>query len=374
MLIDNDKKTKVATLLVAMAVLAQGCADDDGEGATADESTGGEVVDTTGGSGPGAEGGASSGETAANTTDAAETSTSVGSADDSGSSTGSEEVELEPSEYGLLTAPSALTADETIAALDAAFEANEMVNLALRIDHQANGATVDMAIPPSTAYIFGNPNLGTPLMAENILASLDLPLRMLAWEDADGDVFVSYDSPGFLRARYGLSTVDTQLELATTALAAFASAGTGTSIQPTEGEASAVGPSDGIMTVTSTLDAPTTFAQLTAAIESNPNLNIAPNGIVDHQANAQSVDLELPFSSVVIFGNPAVGTPLIEGSLSIALDLPLKMAVVENESEVMVIYNDPAFLAAKHQLEGQTAMTDMVAAALAGLATAATTP
>lgn len=372
MLIDNDRKTKVATLLVAMALLPLGCADD-GEGAAADESTGGEVVDTTGGTAPGAEGGASSsGETAANTTNTAETGTSAGSTDDSGSSTGSDE--LEPSEYGLLTAPSAMTADETIAALDAAFDANEMVNLALRIDHQANGATVDMAIPPSTAYIFGNPNLGTPLMAENILASLDLPLRMLAWEDTDGEMFVSYDSPGFLRARYGLSAVDEQLELATTALAAFASAGTGTSIQPTEGEASAVGPSDGLTMVASTLDAPTTFAQLTAAIESNPNLNIAPNGIVDHQANAQSVDLELPFSSVVVFGNPAVGTPLIEGSLSIALDLPLKMAVVENEGQVMVIYNDPAFLAAKHQLEGQTAMTDMVAAALAGLATAATTP
>jgi len=305
-------------------------------------------------------------DTAATDTAATDTAITEGSETETGA------VMPEPTATGLLTLQSRQTASETLTSLDQAFAGNEMVALALRVDHQANAETVDLTIPVSTAYIFGNPNLGTPLIAENPMAGLDLPLRMLAWEDTEGGVFVSYDSPATLKQRYGLATVDQQLMLAASALADFASAGANVTIDPTEGSSN-IELNEGITVAASPVDASTTFDQLVEAIGANPTLNIAPNGIIDHQANAESVGLSLPFVSVVVFGNPLVGTPLIEGSLTIGLDLPLKMAVVEVEGEVRVIYNDPTFLAVKHGgLEGHAERLAMVTAALEGLAAAAT--
>ncbi len=72
---------------------------------------------------------------------------------------------------------------------------------------------------------------------------------------------------------------------------------------------------------------------------------------VDHAQNAVSAGLNLPPTRVVIFGNPQLGTPLMQCAPSIAIDLPQKMLIWEDESgQVQIAYNDPRYLGGRHRL------------------------
>lgn len=86
---------------------------------------------------------------------------------------------------------------------------------------------------------------------------------------------------------------------------------------------------------------------------------------VDHAAGAASVDLDLRPTELLIFGNPAGGTLLMQEQQSIAIDLPMKFAAWENEDgQTIVAYNDPQFLAERHGIVGN----DMVLQNMAMLA------
>jgi len=74
-----------------------------------------------------------------------------------------------------------------------------------RVDHAAGAKTVEMDLPPTQLLIFGNPKLGTPLMQANRAVGLDLPMKALAWQDDNGQVFLSYTAPAALEQRHGLS-------------------------------------------------------------------------------------------------------------------------------------------------------------------------
>jgi len=76
-----------------------------------------------------------------------------------------------------------------------------------RVDHAAGAANAGMELPATTLVIFGNPKLGTPVMQADRRAGLDLPMRVLAWEE-DGDVMLGYLSAEALKARYAIEGVD----------------------------------------------------------------------------------------------------------------------------------------------------------------------
>ena len=61
-----------------------------------------------------------------------------------------------------------------------------------------------MRMPPTKLLIFGNPKAGTPLMIASPSIAIDLPLKILVWEDANGNVWLSYNSPAYLQARHAL--------------------------------------------------------------------------------------------------------------------------------------------------------------------------
>ena len=73
-----------------------------------------------------------------------------------------------------------------------------------RIDHAAGAAQVGMELRPTQLLIFGSPAGGTPLMQDRQTTGIDLPLKALAWEDADGAVWLTYVDPGWLARRHGL--------------------------------------------------------------------------------------------------------------------------------------------------------------------------
>jgi uncharacterized protein (DUF302 family) len=106
---------------------------------------------------------------------------------------------------GLVTTRSAFSVRETIDRIVATATAHDLIIFA-RIDHAAGAARADLALRPTELVIFGHPRGGTPLMQDRQTAGIDLPVRVLAWEDAEGAVWLTYEKAGWLAARHGLGT------------------------------------------------------------------------------------------------------------------------------------------------------------------------
>jgi uncharacterized protein (DUF302 family) len=86
-----------------------------------------------------------------------------------------------------------------------------------RIDHAAGAQKVGLELAPTELLIFGNPKLGTPLMQSNRRIGVDLPLKVLAYEDG-GQTYIAYTDPAALKARYGVADRDKVFETMTGAL------------------------------------------------------------------------------------------------------------------------------------------------------------
>ena len=79
------------------------------------------------------------------------------------------------------------------------------LRIVARVDHSREAAAAGLTMPASTLLVFGNPISGTPVMIAAPTAAIDLPLKALVWEDSDGQVRLSYNSPQFLQERHGIT-------------------------------------------------------------------------------------------------------------------------------------------------------------------------
>lgn len=123
---------------------------------------------------------------------------------------------------GLVTIVSKHSVKDTIDRLEAALRAKDITVFA-RVDHAAGAASVGMPLRPTELIIFGNPKAGTPLMQANQTAGLDLPLKVLAWEAADGKVWLTYNDVYWLARRHGLGdTADQAVAALSQVLTKFA--------------------------------------------------------------------------------------------------------------------------------------------------------
>jgi uncharacterized protein (DUF302 family) len=104
----------------------------------------------------------------------------------------------------LVTKPSAAGVKETMDKLESIVKAKGLT-VFLRVDHQANAAKVDLTMPAAQVLIFGNPKMGTSMMKADIRAGLDLPLRVLVYEDSAGKTWISYHNPQELKEDYQLA-------------------------------------------------------------------------------------------------------------------------------------------------------------------------
>jgi uncharacterized protein (DUF302 family) len=94
---------------------------------------------------------------------------------------------------------------------------------------------------------------------------------------------------------------------------------------------------------------------------------------IDHQRNASGVNLELRATEVIIFGNPKVGTPLMNCAQEVAIDLPQKVLISEDSNQkVWLSYNNPAYLKERHDIQGCDIVLNKIATVLNKLSTAAT--
>jgi uncharacterized protein (DUF302 family) len=103
---------------------------------------------------------------------------------------------------GFISKPSLYSVPETIQRLSALLKSKGVAIFAL-IDHSGEAEKAGLKMRPTQLLIFGNPKGGTPLMLAAPSTAIDLPLKALVWEDADGKVWLSYNSPEYLRQRHG---------------------------------------------------------------------------------------------------------------------------------------------------------------------------
>lgn len=357
---------------------------------------------------------------------------------------------------GLILTESGYSVDETVTRLVSTLEDRGLTVMGT-IDHAGNAATVDQELRPTQVIVFGNPNLGTPLMQNSRSVAIDLPQKFLVWEDSSGRTFVTYNGVPYLVDRHGLTGPEEVLATVTGALANFAGSvapapaeptaapteeppveetavvetpvatpdqmpvtGSGSSNPLTLGitaillligllflapglrrnltrgkiagtlllvvmggtignamlsDTPLVRPAQadnhtGLISNASPYSVDETVERLQAAIEAR-GLNIMMT--IDHAANAAGVDRELLPTQLILFGNPNIGTSLMQSNQTIGIDLPQKMLVWEDEEgNVQVVYNDPVYLGERHNISGKDEVLNNVAGALAGIVTEAT--
>lgn len=335
-----------------------------------------------------------------------------------------------PNVNGLTTIESDFSVQETVSRLQNTIESQGLL-LLTTVNHAANAEGAGMELRPTQLVIFGNPQLGTQLMQDVQTVAIDLPQKYLVWQGEGGQVYVSYNEPSYLRARHALDSSDEVLSTVSGALSGLAGGATAADTEDTAGAAEAtpealpetgsggvpypwlvagggaillalgmrlargrrsgalmmlagasvlllslpgIGTAqeapEGVITVDSPHSVQDTVDRLRSTMQERGLTIVAT---VNHTQNAAGVDMELRPTQLIIFGNPQAGTPLMQASQTIGIDLPQKMLVWEDEAgQVHVSYNDPQYLADRHNLTGVDDALGQISDALAGLATAAT--
>jgi uncharacterized protein (DUF302 family) len=103
---------------------------------------------------------------------------------------------------GIVDIASNHSVDETVARLKGILEAKGVTLFAV-IDHSGEAEKVGMKMPATKLLVFGSPKAGTPIMQAAPSAAIDLPLKILVWEDSQRKVWISYNSPAYLQKRHG---------------------------------------------------------------------------------------------------------------------------------------------------------------------------
>ena len=133
---------------------------------------------------------------------------------------------------GLITVGSSFAPEETMGRIEAEVRARGMTVFA-HVDHAAGAAAAGMALRPTDLLIFGNAKGGTPLMQQDQSIGIDLPLKILVWQDASGATRISYNDPVWLASRHGLGSDAVKLAgglaAALAAIAGSAAGGAGSS-------------------------------------------------------------------------------------------------------------------------------------------------
>ena len=119
---------------------------------------------------------------------------------------------------GIITKTSGNSFEDTYSALQATIANNANLTIVAEVNHTMNAIGVNLELNPTRLIIFGNPNLGTPLMQNKQTTGLDLPQKILVWEDDEDMVHVSYNDPAFIAERHGIMDNTETLETITNAL------------------------------------------------------------------------------------------------------------------------------------------------------------
>lgn len=108
---------------------------------------------------------------------------------------------MTPEEKGLVSVASSRSVDDTVAKIEGILR-DRQVKLFAIIDHSGEARQAGLEMHPTKVVIFGNPRGGTPLMLAAPSTAIDLPLKLLVWEDGRGKVWITYNTPQYLQERH----------------------------------------------------------------------------------------------------------------------------------------------------------------------------
>lgn len=112
-------------------------------------------------------------------------------------------MDIKTNSNGIIDVPVPFNVSEALARLEAVLQTKGIAIFA-RIDQKHKAETVGLTLRPTELLLFGNPRAGTPLMEAAPSIALDLPLKVLAWQDDSGQVWLSYNDPAYLQKRHNL--------------------------------------------------------------------------------------------------------------------------------------------------------------------------
>jgi len=118
---------------------------------------------------------------------------------------------------GLKTIQSQYSVSTTADSLEAILKEKGM-NIFARVDHAAGAKKIGENLRPTELLIFGNPQTGTPLIQSQQTAAIDLPQKILIWEDAQKNIWLSYNDPDYLANRHAINDCDEMINKISTAL------------------------------------------------------------------------------------------------------------------------------------------------------------
>jgi uncharacterized protein (DUF302 family) len=173
---------------------------------------------------------------------------------------------MPPTSPGVAHAPSPSSLQATAGAVVALLDSNKAISIMASVDHAANASGAGLTLPPTQVLLFGNPNLGTPVMQAAQSAGIDLPQKMLVYEDGAGDVYVAHNTTAYLVQRHGVTGVPT-LQTIAGVLENFATQASGGTV--TANEAGGTGLREGLVTAASDADVPTIYSRCLSALNGN---------------------------------------------------------------------------------------------------------
>ena len=257
--------------------------------------------------------------------------------------------------------------EETYSGFINAVNQNADLNIIAEVDHAANAIATGRVLNSTNTVFFTDPSFEAPILAENPLAGLDLPFEMMFFQNENSEVFAVYNAVPYLNSRYGLEGSENREELAAI-MKNLTNAATTAEVKFSAD--AMVGFEEGIITIESTRNFEETYNALRSAISSNENLDIIAQ--VDHQATAAAENVEIPPSTLIMFSYPELEAQLIQSSQTVALDLPQKILVWQDEEEVVHIsYNDTDYLIQRHMLTGNAEELQQIVQIMENLASIA---
>lgn len=223
------------------------------------------------------------------------------------------------------------------------------------VDHAAGAASVGMDLRPTQLILFSDRRQENKLLRDEQTLAIDFPLKILVWEDGDGSINFFYNGPGYLIDRHRLQLHDHSLERIAKSVRQFGDV------------------KNGLITVESPFSVDQTVANLKNAIEALADRGFRIPFVIDFLSDDQHEINHSSGSTLLIFGNPNAGTPLIQNQQRIGVDLPQKFLVWEDQyGQTHVTYNDILFLAERHNLQGVEQNLENISNALANFVKLAT--
>lgn len=248
--------------------------------------------------------------------------------------------------YNAFAIENAAGVDGTVDEIIRRLENQGFVVLAV-INHAAAAESVGLDLKPTQVVLFSAPRKDTRLIRASQSVAIDLPQKILVWEDSAGEIHLKYNAPGYLTDRHNFP-VKRLLRHVERALGQFGDI------------------DDGLVTIDSEQSVDATVATLQDVLMA---AGFRIPVVIDHAEIARAIGKRLRPTVTIIFGNPKVGTQLIQNSREVALDLPQKFLVWEDlKGQVHITNNTPGFVGQRGGVQGLDNVLGNIANALANFA------